>query len=185
MARECRSPTPSRIRRAIASPVQSPASPASTCGYPEDLYSEETMPIKVLSSKSQALFNFFVNELSTDQLDAAEQEGCLFHYKFDKGHPYARDPVPLKRFAQLLKAHLEREPLGMFAQSEVQPALQEIKDKLSRPDLDKNVAVRLQAFNYLRMFRDLHNIKNSSTTGARLAPHVKIMLTMLKSTSDR
>ena len=141
------------------------------------------MPTKKLSPQSQSIFNFFVEYISTEQLDAAECEGCLFSYKYDVTHPYARDPIPLKRWQYLMMEHLQREPLGMFVQSEIQPALIELKHKLNRPNLDASVSLRLQSWNYMRLYRDLRDIKNASTTQVRLQPHIKTLINLMANPS--
>ena len=148
--------------------------------YPSPGYSPRAMPPKKMPCIPwKDYVGFFRDAIDEATWDAGERAGVLFSYAFDAQHPHARDASALKSYASICLAHLKRFPHGLVTKKQVEKAL----DWLST-DKRRNVASKtpldFQAYNYCRLFSDIRNIKNSATTGARLASHTKVLVDAMK-----
>ncbi len=108
----------------------------------------------------------------------------MFEYAFGKDHPYKRDAYAIKKYASVMQQYLHNDGTAMVLKSDVQPALQRLVDFTGRNKMIREVSIRLQAANFVRLFSDLKSIRRDSTTRTRLPGYVKILLDLLRDPSD-
>ena len=164
------SPPPHSIRRSRESP--SPvSSPASALNYSD----QESMPPKKKPLVTwQDCVDFFRDHISDEDWELAERNGALFHYNMHPMHKYAKDGQALKAYSSIVLAHLKIHPHGLFTRKNIEKALTFLSND-KRRKIDSKTPIDFQAFNYCRLFSDIRHIKGSTTTGARLASHVKML----------